>query len=229
MPVEIAGRRRSVRRWTTVTPATTRTRCTGSRSCSGRSTASSTSSAPGSSARPVPCTSSGAASTSRSPASPAARAPLFPRGAPHCGPHVMQEAYSHEVSSCGYWPDGGTEGLFYSYAYPEPDGFQDAPMSPGASYDEELGEFVLPYELVRASQRSGCVRCSSSSSCRTKRQRTAAAGTAASSNGRRACCWTVLLRRRQRSLEPGLRAGTGEDEAQIPCSPRCSAVWKFVP
>ncbi len=79
------------------------------------------------------------------------RAPLFPRGAPHCGPHVMQEAYSHEVSSCGYWPDGGTEGLFYSYAYPEPDGFKDAPMSPGASYDEQLGEFVLPYELVRAS------------------------------------------------------------------------------
>jgi hypothetical protein len=79
------------------------------------------------------------------------RAPLFPRGAPHCGPHVMQEAYSHEVSSCGYWPDGGTEGLFYSYAYPEPDGFRAAPMSPGASYDEQLGEFVLPYELVRSS------------------------------------------------------------------------------
>jgi Family of unknown function (DUF5996) len=80
------------------------------------------------------------------------RAPLFPRGAPHCGPHVMQEAYSHEVSSAGYWPDGGTEGLLYSYAYPEPDGFRNAPTPDGAVYDEELGEFVLPYELVHTSQ-----------------------------------------------------------------------------
>jgi hypothetical protein len=78
-------------------------------------------------------------------------APLFPRGAPHCGPHVMQEAYSHEVSSCGFWSAGGTDGLFYSYAYPEPDGFRDAPAAPDASYDDSLGEFVLPYEDVRAS------------------------------------------------------------------------------
>jgi hypothetical protein len=46
--------------------------------------------------------------------------------APNCGPHVMAEAYSHEVSSCGYWPDGGPEGVFYSYAYPTPPGFADA-------------------------------------------------------------------------------------------------------
>jgi len=77
-------------------------------------------------------------------------APPHPGGAPNCGPHVMLEAYSHEVSSCGYWPGGGGEGLFYSYAYPEPPGFRDATVAPdGAAYSAELGEFVLPYELVR--------------------------------------------------------------------------------
>jgi hypothetical protein len=78
-------------------------------------------------------------------------APAHPGGAPNCGPDVMHEAYSHEVSSCGYWPGGGGEGLFYSYAYPEPPGFQEAPVAPagGARYDAGLGEFVLPYEQVR--------------------------------------------------------------------------------
>jgi hypothetical protein len=78
-------------------------------------------------------------------------APDHPGGAPNCGPHVMIEAYSHEVSSCGYWPGGpGDEGVFYSYAYPEPAGFRDVPGLPdGARWDDELGEFVLPYELVR--------------------------------------------------------------------------------
>ena len=62
----------------------------------------------------------------------------------------MWEAYSHEVSSAGYWagPDG--EGVFYSYAYPEPEGFRDASVSPAqATFDEALGEFVLPYTAVR--------------------------------------------------------------------------------
>ncbi|WP_433282949.1 DUF5996 family protein [Pseudonocardia xinjiangensis] len=78
-------------------------------------------------------------------------APPHPGGAPNIGPHVMLEAYSYEVSSCGYWPDGD-HGLFYSYVYPEPDGFRDAPVEPvGAYYSEELGEFVLPYERVRES------------------------------------------------------------------------------
>jgi hypothetical protein len=77
-------------------------------------------------------------------------APPHPGGAPNCGPHVMLEAYSHEVSSCGYWPGGRDEGLFYGYAYPEPDGFRDAPVAPSsASYDDALGEFVLPYDVVR--------------------------------------------------------------------------------
>jgi Family of unknown function (DUF5996) len=78
-------------------------------------------------------------------------APPHPGGAPHCGPHVMSEAYSHEVSSCGYWPGPpGEEGVFYAYAYPEPPGYRDAAVSPpGARWDDTLSEFVLPYELVR--------------------------------------------------------------------------------
>ncbi len=79
-------------------------------------------------------------------------APLHPGGAPNCGPFVMHEAYSHEVSSAGYWPGPDGEGVFYSYAYPEPEGFRDAAVSPGeARFDEGLGEFVLPYEVVRTS------------------------------------------------------------------------------
>jgi hypothetical protein len=78
-------------------------------------------------------------------------APPHPGGAPNCGPHVMHEAYSHEVSSSGYWPGPpGEEGVFYAYAYPEPPGYRDAPIaSDGARWHDDLGEFVLPYELVR--------------------------------------------------------------------------------
>jgi hypothetical protein len=54
------------------------------------------------------------------------------------------------VSSCGYWPGGATEGIFYSYAYPEPAGFRSARVRPEAAYfDDQLGEFVLPYRAVR--------------------------------------------------------------------------------
>ncbi|HEU5150127.1 MAG TPA: DUF5996 family protein [Iamia sp.] len=77
-------------------------------------------------------------------------APPHPGGAPNCGPHVMHEAYSHEVSSAGFWPGGGTEGVFYSYAYPEPDGFRSTAVDPAeARWDDDLAEFVLPYEAVR--------------------------------------------------------------------------------
>jgi hypothetical protein len=78
-------------------------------------------------------------------------APPHPGGAPNCGPHVMLEAYSHEVSSCGYWPGPpGEEGVFYAYAYPEAPGYRATPVAPaGARWDEALGEFILPYELVR--------------------------------------------------------------------------------
>jgi hypothetical protein len=78
-------------------------------------------------------------------------APLHPGGAANCGPHVMWEAYSHEVSSCGYWPGPpGEEGIFYAYAYPEPPGYRDSAVSPQeARWDDGLGEFILPYEVVR--------------------------------------------------------------------------------
>jgi hypothetical protein len=76
-------------------------------------------------------------------------APVHPGGVPNCADWVQELAYSHEVSSCGFWPGGREEGAFYSYVYPQPDGFADWPVSPAAAYDTELGEFVLPYRAVR--------------------------------------------------------------------------------
>ena len=61
----------------------------------------------------------------------------------------MWEAYSHEVSSAGYWPGPDGEGVFYSYAYPEPPGYRDAPSSRRRRVRRGLGEFVLPYTAVR--------------------------------------------------------------------------------
>src|SRR4051794_14456677 len=80
------------------------------------------------------------------------RAPPMERGAPNVGAWVMREAYSHEVSSCGFWPGNGGFGraAFYSYAYPEPDGFSAATVrSDAAYYDDTLKQFILPYEAVR--------------------------------------------------------------------------------
>jgi Family of unknown function (DUF5996) len=80
------------------------------------------------------------------------RAPPHP-GSPNCARFVMVEAYSHEVSSCGFWPGGGpvNEPVFYAYAYPEPQGFKDYPIQPQeAFYSTEMGEFVLPYDVVRS-------------------------------------------------------------------------------
>ena len=71
---------------------------------------------------------------------------------------VNREAYSHEVSSCGFWPGNGGFGqpAFYSYAYPQPAGFADAPISPvGAYYAQGLGEFILPYDVVREAEHPG--------------------------------------------------------------------------
>jgi hypothetical protein len=77
-------------------------------------------------------------------------APPHPGGVPNCADWVMVEGYSHELSSCGFWPGGGEEGAFYAYAYPEPEGFRSAAVQPeGARYDEELGQYLLPYEAVR--------------------------------------------------------------------------------
>jgi hypothetical protein len=79
-------------------------------------------------------------------------APAHPGGVPHLPDAVVREAYSHEVSSAGFWPGGGIGyPAFYAYAYPEPPGFRDAAVQPpGAAYNTGLGEFILPYETVRA-------------------------------------------------------------------------------
>lgn len=78
-------------------------------------------------------------------------APKHPGGVPNCADWVMTEAYSHEVSSAGFWPGAGLgEAAFYSYAYPEPDGFSEYDVRPDAAYyHKDLGEFILPYEGVR--------------------------------------------------------------------------------
>ena len=80
------------------------------------------------------------------------RAPLHKGGVPNLPDAVAREAYSHEVSSAGFWPGGGgaEEAAFYSYAYPEPEGFRSFPVRPEAAFfSESLAEFVLPYEAVR--------------------------------------------------------------------------------
>jgi Family of unknown function (DUF5996) len=80
-------------------------------------------------------------------------APPHPGGVPHLPDAVAREAYSHEVSSAGFWPGGGGPvdyAAFYSYAYPAPEGFASAAVRPAqAFFSQELGEFLLPYEAVR--------------------------------------------------------------------------------
>jgi hypothetical protein len=78
-------------------------------------------------------------------------APTHP-GAPYCARFVMVEAYSQEVSSCGFWPGGGpvNEPVFYAYSYPEPPGFREYSIQPKqAFYNAEMGEFLLPCDVVR--------------------------------------------------------------------------------
>jgi hypothetical protein len=79
-------------------------------------------------------------------------APAHPGGVPALPDEVTREAYSHEVSSAGFWPGGGGVDYpaFYAYAYPEPRGFDDAAVGPEAAfYHPDLREFVLPYDAVR--------------------------------------------------------------------------------
>ena len=81
-------------------------------------------------------------------------APRHSGGAPNCPDYVMVEAYSHECSSCGFWPGGGAidEPAFYAYAYPQPDGYAGRAVQPAAAqYSATAGEFILPYEAVRLS------------------------------------------------------------------------------
>ena len=79
------------------------------------------------------------------------RAPPHPGGVPSLPDAVAREAYSHEVSSAGFWPgnDAFPQAAFYSYAYPEPPGFRKGTLRAGY-FDEGLGEFILPYEQMRA-------------------------------------------------------------------------------
>jgi hypothetical protein len=82
-------------------------------------------------------------------------APRLTSASANLGVWVMQEAYSHEVSSCGFWPGNGGFGqaAFFSYAYPEPGGFAQAPTRPDTTrYDQDLGQFILPYDAVRRAQ-----------------------------------------------------------------------------
>jgi hypothetical protein len=78
-------------------------------------------------------------------------APEHPGGVPHLPDRVAREAYSHEVSSCGFWPGNEAlpEAAFYAYAYPEPDGFRNAEVRLPAYYHPDLREFILPYDKVR--------------------------------------------------------------------------------
>ena len=83
------------------------------------------------------------------------RAPKHPGGVPNLPDWVAREAYSEEVSSCGFWPGGGPipYAAFYSYAYPEPAGFAASSVQPGgAFYSSDLREFILPYDIVRESE-----------------------------------------------------------------------------
>jgi Family of unknown function (DUF5996) len=82
------------------------------------------------------------------------RAPRHPGGAPNTPDRVMLEAYSHECSSCGFWPGGGpiVEPAFYAYSYPEPPGYAARAVKPAAArYSADAREFILPYEAVRTS------------------------------------------------------------------------------
>ena len=79
------------------------------------------------------------------------RAPPHPGGIPGLPDRITREAYSHEVSSAGFWPgsDAFPQAAFYSYAYPEPAGFRGCPVTHCAGYNTALGEFILPYDTVR--------------------------------------------------------------------------------
>ena len=81
-------------------------------------------------------------------------APPHPGGVPGLPDDVAREAYSHEVSSAGFWPgnEAFPRAAFYSYAYPEPAGFRDRKITQGAAFDATLGEFILPYDMVAQSR-----------------------------------------------------------------------------
>jgi hypothetical protein len=122
-------------------------------------------------------------------------APQHPGGMPNLGDWVAVEAYSHEVSSCGFWPGNGGFGkpAFYAYAYPEPKGFAGAPLRPReASFDPDLREFILDYEaVVHRMHRIAC--CWNFFRALTKRRRTARNGTAPHSSGNKSKVSPITL------------------------------------
>ena len=113
-------------------------------------------------------------------------APRHRGGVPNCPDYVMVEAYSHECSSCGFWPGGGAiaEPAFYAYAYPEPPGYRDHAVRPAAArYDPQAREFILPYDAVRTASAPETT-CSNSCKRPMTRRPISAAGTAPLSTGR---------------------------------------------
>jgi len=83
------------------------------------------------------------------------RAPPHPGGVPNLPDAVAREAYSHEVSSAGFWPGGGglDHAAFYSYAYPAPPRFAEARVAPAAAHwSKDFSEFILPYDAVRTAK-----------------------------------------------------------------------------
>ena len=90
--------------------------------------------------------------------------PLTSNNTPHVADWVMNEAYSHECSSIGFWPGNGGYGraAFYAYAYPEPDGFQcgTGRAAQGAAYNKDVGQFLIDYDAIRAAARRRTTRCS---------------------------------------------------------------------
>ena len=81
-------------------------------------------------------------------------APEHPGGIPHLPDEITREAYSHEVSSCGFWPGnaGAPDPIFYAYPYPTPEGYAEAAIEPDAAFwHKDLGEFVLTYDALRDS------------------------------------------------------------------------------
>ncbi|WP_433598835.1 DUF5996 family protein [Nocardia sp. CA-135953] len=151
-------------------------------------------------------------------------APEHSGGAPHCADWAMVEGDAHELSSCGFWP-GGAEGAFYAYAYPEPDGYRERRLQvPGAIYDPDLGEFVLP---MNGPHRERSERPSSSTK-HMRPQPNSAIGIAAHSNAihigglkasRHALVTALTVRHRKRSSTSRRLRGYVVDRTQLLARP----------
>jgi Family of unknown function (DUF5996) len=135
------------------------------------------------------------------------RAPRHPGGVPNLSDEVACEAYSHEVSSAGFWPGGGgiDYPAFYSYAYPAMQGFRSAPVRPEAAFfSQELGEFALPYDAVRT---AGSPDTALLDFLQSTPQPTRANGTAQHSNARRDLPVCRVQFHRSRTRQPMISFG----------------------